>query len=182
MVMALTLVGVNWALVGSDDTNIGGHQTGICRLQRRWCWWASTMLELTWVVAAEVGRGEGGMEDGGEDKHWTLSLCWLLSIMACVCHIWFTSKINWKSMLASNILDFEMGIFGPETYHILRLKNWLRPLRPVFAWSLIFENGDGPKTGLRLWSWSVLWISGLDRSWSSPVLVFFHSWDWTFKH
>ena len=33
-----------------------------------------------------------------------------------------------------------------------------------------------------LWSWSVLRISGLDRSWSGPISVFFQSSNWTFKH
>ena len=33
-----------------------------------------------------------------------------------------------------------------------------------------------------LWSWSVLRISGLDRSWSGPTSVFFQSSNWTFKH
>ena len=33
-----------------------------------------------------------------------------------------------------------------------------------------------------LWSWSVLRISSLDRSWSGPISVFFQSSNWTFKH
>ena len=55
-------------------------------------------------------------------------------------------------MHASNILDFKTEILWPKTYHILRLKNWLRLLRPVFARSLIFETGDGLKTGPQLQS------------------------------
>ena len=37
----------------------------------------------------------------------------------------------------------------------------MRPVRLVFAWSLVFKIGDGPKTGLQLRSWSVLVRSGL---------------------
>ena len=128
------------------------------------------LVGINWAgakVAAEVRRDEGRMEDVGEDKDIG---CWLLSIMAHVTH----SKINWKLMHARNILDFEIEIFWHKTYQILRLKNQLRPLRLVFAWSLIFENGDGPKTGPQLRSWSVLG--------SDPVSVFFQSWGWTSKH
>ena len=91
------------------------------------------------------------------------------------CHVSHKSKITRKLMYESNNLHFEMEIFWPKTYQILRLKNRLRPLRPVFSRSSIFENGDGPKTRPRLRSRSVLRISGLDRSWSGPVSVFFQS-------
>jgi len=65
----MKLVGINWAVVGGDNTNVGGCQTGICRWRRHRCWWASTGLEPTLVgidMAAEGGRGERGTEDGGE--------------------------------------------------------------------------------------------------------------------
>jgi len=65
---------------------------------------------------------------------------------------------------------------------ILCRKDWLRLVATGFRRSWIFENDDRPKTRLQLWSWSVLRISGFDWSWSSPVSVFFQSWDWTFKH
>ena len=45
-----------------------------------------------------------------------------------------------------------------------------------------FRNCERLKTGLWLWSSMVLGISGLGQSWSSPVSVFFQSWDWTSKH
>jgi hypothetical protein len=61
----------------------------------------------------------------------------------------------------------------------------LRPVRPVFCrslWSSNFRDRERPKTGLRLRSSTVLGISGPGQSWSSPVSVFFQSWDWTSKH
>jgi hypothetical protein len=61
-------------------------------------------------------------------------------------------------------------------------KDRLRPVRPVFCRSLNFRNRERPKTGPRLRSLTVLQISGLGQSWSSPVSVFFQSWDWTSKH
>jgi len=45
-----------------------------------------------------------------------------------------------------------------------------------------FGNRERPKTRPQLWSSMVLGISGLGQSWSSPVSVFFQSWDWTSKH
>jgi hypothetical protein len=62
---------------------------------------------------------------------------------------------------------------------------WLRPVRLVFcrsSQSSNFRDRERPKTRLRLWSLTVLGISGLGQSWSSPVSVFFQSWDWTSKH
>ena len=59
-----------------------------------------------------------------------------------------------------------------SSYIVKANKDQLRLLRLVFAWSFIFQNIDGPKTGLWLRSWSVLWISGPDRLRSSPVSVF----------
>jgi hypothetical protein len=61
-------------------------------------------------------------------------------------------------------------------------KDRLRPVRPVFCRSLNFRNRERPKTRPRLQSLTVLRISGLGQSWSSPVSVFFQSWDWTSKH
>ena len=57
-------------------------------------------------------------------------------------------------------------------------KNWLRPVRLVFCQSSIFWNHDRPKTSPWLQSLMVLGISSLRQSWSSPVSVFFQSWDW----
>ena len=64
-------------------------------------------------------------------------------------------------------------------------KLWLRLVTLVFCWSSRssnFGNCERPKTRLQLQSSTVLGISGLGQSWSSPVLVFFQSWDWTSKH
>jgi hypothetical protein len=61
----------------------------------------------------------------------------------------------------------------------------LRPVRLVFcrsSRSSNFRNRERLKTGPRLRSSTVLGISGLGQSWSSPVSVFFQSWDWTSKH
>jgi len=63
-----------------------------------------------------------------------------------MCHTIFRKSIE-KLMHANNIMDFEIETFWPKTYQILMLKNRLRLLRPVFDQSLVFENGDGPKTG-----------------------------------
>ena len=65
---------------------------------------------------------------------------------------------------------------------VLVSKDWLRPVRLVFCQSLNFWNRERPKTRPRLWSLTVLGISNLGQSWSSPVSVFFQSWDWTSKH
>jgi len=61
-------------------------------------------------------------------------------------------------------------------------RDWLRPVILVFCQSLNFQNHERPKTRLWLWSLLVLRISSLGQSWSSPVSVFFQSWDWTSKH
>jgi len=61
-------------------------------------------------------------------------------------------------------------------------KDWLRLVRLVFCRSLNFQSCERPKTGLQLWSLTVLRISSLGQSGSSSVLVFFQSWDWTSKH
>jgi len=61
----------------------------------------------------------------------------------------------------------------------------LRLVTPVFCWSSRssnFGNRERLKTGPQLRSSTVLGISGLGQSWSSPVSVFFQSWDWTSKH
>jgi len=59
---------------------------------------------------------------------------------------------------------------------------WLRPVFCQSSQSSNFGNCERPKTRPQLWSSMVLGISGLGQSWSSPVLVFFQSWDWTSKH
>ena len=213
-------MGISWAFVGGNDIDIDEHQLGVCRQQRRQCWWASTALEEpTWVgidVAVgsthisrwggacdvvglvrpndmqtvlvykhvmnywpktwflerlRLGEAREGQEGGSEDEGWTLSH----NVGCQSCHVSHKLKITQKLMYESNNLHFEMEIFWPKTYQILRLKNWLRPLRLVFSRSSIFKNGDGPKTGPQLWSRSVLRISGLDRSWSGLVSVFFQS-------
>ena len=61
-------------------------------------------------------------------------------------------------------------------------KDQLRLVRPVFCQSLNFQNCERLKTGPWLQSLTVLGISSLGQSWSSPVSVFFQSWDWTSKH
>ena len=61
-------------------------------------------------------------------------------------------------------------------------KDRLRLVRPVFCWSLNFQNHERLKTGPQLQSLMVLGISSLGQSWSSPVSVFFQSWDCTSKH
>jgi len=61
----------------------------------------------------------------------------------------------------------------------------LRPVTLVFcqsSQSSNFRNRERQKTRLQLWSLTVLGISGLGQSWSSPISVFFQSWDWTSKH
>jgi hypothetical protein len=74
-------------------------------------------------------------------------------------------------------------VFGYEFCLVMSSsKDCLRLVRPVFCQSLNFRNRERPKTGLWLWSLMVLGISGLGQSWSSPVSVFFQSWDWTSKH
>jgi len=185
------LVGVNWA----GGANMGGHWRGIVESTHISRWGGAcdvaglvrlqTVLVYkhamnywpkTWFLERlRLGEAREGQEGGSEDEGWTLSH----NVGCQSCHVSHNLKIIWKLMYESNNFHFEME---PKTYQILRLKNRLRPLRPVFSRSSIFENGDGPKTGPWLRSWSVLRISGLDRSWSSPVSVFFQSWDWTFKH
>ena len=146
----------------------------------KYCWFITMQWSTDLELGFELGRGEEGIEDhGSEDESMLVVGCCQSQHMS---HIWFTLKINWKFKHASNILDFEIEIFQPKTYQILRLKNQLRPLRLVFAWSLIFENVDRLKTRPQLWSWSVLRISSLDWYWSGLVSVFFQSCNWTFKH
>ena len=84
--------------------------------------------------------------------------------------------------LCTTIIIKSLEVYAPTNDLLWGWKDQLRLLRPVFAWSLIFQDTDGPKTRLQLWSWSVLGISGLDWSWSSLVSVFFQSFNWTFKH
>jgi hypothetical protein len=80
-----------------------------------------------------------------------------------------------------------MFVFGYELclVFVFGYEFRLRPVRPVFcrsSRSSNFRNCERPKTGPRLRSSTVLGISSLGQSWSSPVSVFFQSGDWTSKH
>ena len=61
-------------------------------------------------------------------------------------------------------------------------KDWLQLVYLVFCSLNKSQFSDRPKTGLWLRSSLVLWISGPDRSWSSPGSVFLQSFNWTSKH
>ena len=145
-------------------------------------------LLLCVVINAKGGRGWGGT------WQWLGVLWWLfvVAVMVGVCE-WLMTVVGsgscrwwwwwwwwwWECLclyLVRSSIWLQVGLV------MISGKDWLRLVKLVFCWSWNFWSCERLKTGLWLWSLMVLGISSLGQSQSSPVSVFFQSWDWTSKH
>ena len=96
----------------------------------------------------------------------------LVYLKFCMCHQ-ITLRIHVEYFYNFFYFTYNNKIF----FSGCTICHWL-----VFFQSCKIWNYERPKTGLGSRSLPVLLICSLDRSWSSPVSVFFQSRDWTSKH
>ena len=165
--------------------------------------------QAMWGLMIDVGgSGHGDRSDGGQvswlmvvrgrGKKFVFVLGYegcLYLVTNCIC-IWLRTSVETSYTGLLSVRSFVGPVFCRSS--LLSVQSFVGP---VFCWSSLllvqsfvgpvfcrssrssnFRNCERPKTRPRLQSLTVLGISGLRQSWSSPVSVFFQSWDWTSKH